>query len=200
MDVVVLAHEQFPEDAKTAVGVLRYADYDVVAVLDRDRAGDRVGDHLPDVQDAPIVGSVADAPDFDALLVGIAPIGGGFDDSWRPDVRTAIERGELGRLGGALDDRRSGVEVGEVVVDGRTRRPAVEDGHDLVVGVPQDSDGGLRPVRELLVCEDGDAHTPTDTVRKYKHTTPAGRPHRSSFSMTISSYSRSSSGYSPVSS
>jgi uncharacterized NAD-dependent epimerase/dehydratase family protein len=26
-------------------------------------------------------------------LIGIAPIGGGFDESWRPDVRGAIERG-----------------------------------------------------------------------------------------------------------
>jgi uncharacterized NAD-dependent epimerase/dehydratase family protein len=34
-----------------------------------------------------------DAPEADALLVGIAPIGGGFDESWRDDVRTAIERG-----------------------------------------------------------------------------------------------------------
>jgi uncharacterized NAD-dependent epimerase/dehydratase family protein len=31
--------------------------------------------------------------DVDALFVGIAPIGGGFDESWRPDVRTALERG-----------------------------------------------------------------------------------------------------------
>jgi len=29
----------------------------------------------------------------DALLIGIAPIGGGFDESWREDVRTALEDG-----------------------------------------------------------------------------------------------------------
>ncbi|MFB6160286.1 MAG: DUF1611 domain-containing protein [Haloferacaceae archaeon] len=91
--VAVLAHEKFPDRAKTAVGILRYADYEVAAVLDRARAGERVADHLPDVPDAPIVESMADAPDVDALVVGIAPIGGGFDESWRPDVRTAIERG-----------------------------------------------------------------------------------------------------------
>ncbi|WP_227353207.1 DUF1611 domain-containing protein [Haladaptatus salinisoli] len=93
MQVAILAHEKFPDRAKTAVGILRYADYDVVAVLDRDRAGERVGDYLPDVQDAPIVAGMDDAPDADALVVGIAPIGGGFDDSWRADVRTALERG-----------------------------------------------------------------------------------------------------------
>ena len=93
MRLAVLAHEKFPDHAKTAVGLLRYGDHEVRAVLDRDLAGDRVHDHLPDVQDAPIVASMDDAPEVDALLVGISPIGGGFDESWRSDVRTAIERG-----------------------------------------------------------------------------------------------------------
>jgi len=94
--VVVLAHDRFPDRAKTAVGVLRYADYDVTAVLDRAHAGDAVADHVPDVPDAPIVADTAaalDVADPDALLIGIAPIGGGFDESWRPDVRAAIEAG-----------------------------------------------------------------------------------------------------------
>ncbi|RBI63692.1 DUF1611 domain-containing protein [halophilic archaeon] len=93
MQVAVLAHEKFPDRAKTAVGILRYADYDVAAVLDRDRAGERVADHVPDVQDAPIVAGMDDVPEVDALVIGIAPIGGGFDESWRPDVTTALERG-----------------------------------------------------------------------------------------------------------
>lgn len=95
MRIAILAHGKFPERAKTAVGVLRYGEQEVVAVLDREAAGTTVGDHLPDIgaADVPIVESVADAPAFDALLIGIAPIGGGFDESWRPDVRGAIERG-----------------------------------------------------------------------------------------------------------
>jgi uncharacterized NAD-dependent epimerase/dehydratase family protein len=94
MKVALLAHEKFPGRAKTAVGVLRYADYDVVAVLDRDNDGTRVNDHLADVQDAPVVASMSDVPDdVDALVVGISPIGGAFDESWRPDVRNALERG-----------------------------------------------------------------------------------------------------------
>ena len=94
MRVAILAHGQFPDRAKTAVGILRYADDEVVAVLDRDAAGTTVADHLPDLEsDAPVVEGVADAPAFDALIIGIAPIGGGFEESWRPDVRGAIERG-----------------------------------------------------------------------------------------------------------
>ncbi|WP_434521717.1 DUF1611 domain-containing protein [Halorubrum sp. AS12] len=96
--IAVLAHEKFPDRAKTALGVLRYGDQDVRAVLDRDRAGDRVRDHVSDVADAPIVESFADAHaaadgDLDALYIGIAPIGGGFDESWRSDVEDAIETG-----------------------------------------------------------------------------------------------------------
>ena len=94
MQVALLAHEKFPDRAKTAVGVLRYADHDVVAVLDRETAGDTVHDHVPDVQDAPIVSSMRDVDGaVDALIIGIAPIGGGFEESWRSDVRTALQRG-----------------------------------------------------------------------------------------------------------
>jgi len=91
--VVVLAHGTFPERAKTAVGVLKYSDSEVVAVLDRDRAGTVAADHRPDLPPVPVVASMADAPDAEALLIGVSPIGGGFDESWRPDVRAAIERG-----------------------------------------------------------------------------------------------------------
>jgi uncharacterized NAD-dependent epimerase/dehydratase family protein len=92
--LAILAHDQFPDRAKTAVGVLRYGDYEVVAVLDRALAGDRVRDHVPDLQDAPIVSSFdAIDEDVDALAIGIAPDGGGFDESWRDDVRAALETG-----------------------------------------------------------------------------------------------------------
>jgi uncharacterized NAD-dependent epimerase/dehydratase family protein len=93
MKVAILAHEKFPDRAKTALGLLRYSDYEVEAVLDRENAGARVSDFVADVQDAPIVAEMADAPEVDALIIGIAPIGGGFDESWRSDVTTALNRG-----------------------------------------------------------------------------------------------------------
>lgn len=94
MRVAILAHEKFPDLAKTAVGVLRYADHDVVAVLDRETAGSRVRDHLAGVQDAPIVASMGDVDEsVDALIIGIAPIGGGLEESWRADIRTALQQG-----------------------------------------------------------------------------------------------------------
>jgi len=92
--LVLLAHGRFPDHAKTAVGVLRYGEADVVAVLDRERAGTRVADHAPGLPDAPVVASVDEvAGDADALVVGIAPSGGAFEAAWRPDVRTALEAG-----------------------------------------------------------------------------------------------------------
>ncbi len=95
--VALLAHEGFPQRAKTAVGVLRYAADEPVAVLDREIAEAdptaRTTDHVAGVPDVPVVGRAADAPAFDALIIGVAPIGGGFDESWRPDVRYALESG-----------------------------------------------------------------------------------------------------------
>lgn len=94
MRVVLLAHEKFPDRAKTAVGILRYGDHDVAAVLDRTQAGTRVVDHAGDLPDAPIVASMDEVDDpVDTLIIGIAPIGGGFEETWRSDVRTALERG-----------------------------------------------------------------------------------------------------------
>ena len=98
--VLVLAHEGFPDRAKTAVGLLRYGDHDVVGVLDREIAESdpdaRVSDYIADLtgeRDAPIVGRTDEAPAFDTLVVGVAPIGGGLNRSWRPDIRRAIESG-----------------------------------------------------------------------------------------------------------
>jgi len=93
MRIAVLGHGKFPERAKTAVGLLRYADHEPVALLDRENAGDRVDEHVPDLPPVPILESAAAAPAFDVLVIGISPIGGAFDPSWRPDVRTALERG-----------------------------------------------------------------------------------------------------------
>lgn len=92
--LAILAHEKFPDRAKTALGVMRYSDDETVAVVDRDTAGSRVHDHTETVPDAPVVGAFEDIDEkVDALLIGIAPIGGGFDESWRPDVRAALEAG-----------------------------------------------------------------------------------------------------------
>lgn len=91
--VALLAHDQFPHFAKTAMGLLRYSTYEVRAVIDRANAGKRVNELQPGVPDAPIVASMDDVPPVDALIIGIANVGGGFAEDWRPDVRAALKRG-----------------------------------------------------------------------------------------------------------
>ncbi len=76
--------------AKTAVCVIRYRPEQVVAVLDRDGAGKTCQEVLQIGGDIPVVGSVADAPGANALLIGIAPPGGKLPKPWRPIVLEAI--------------------------------------------------------------------------------------------------------------
>lgn len=75
-------------------GVMRYGDYDVVAVLDHMHAGSNTRDQFPDLPATPIRASMADvAESVDALLIGVAPVGGGIEERWRTDIKTALERG-----------------------------------------------------------------------------------------------------------
>jgi uncharacterized NAD-dependent epimerase/dehydratase family protein len=89
----ILALERFRTDAKTAHGVIRYGDDEVVAVIDPSSAGRRVREVLPYLEsDTPIVASVAEALAFSptALLIGTAPKGGGLPPQWRGAVREGI--------------------------------------------------------------------------------------------------------------
>ncbi len=78
--------------AKTAVCVIRYKPEEVVAVLDRKGAGKTCQEVLGLGGRIPVVGSVADMPEANALLIGIAPPGGKIPKPWRPIVLEAIRR------------------------------------------------------------------------------------------------------------
>jgi uncharacterized NAD-dependent epimerase/dehydratase family protein len=94
--LAVLAEGCFtPLDAKTAVGVLRYRAPDVAAVVDSTRAG-RTAEACVGVGGAiPVVATLDEAADHGAraLLLGIAPQGGGLPEAWRAPVRDALARG-----------------------------------------------------------------------------------------------------------
>jgi uncharacterized NAD-dependent epimerase/dehydratase family protein len=79
--------------AKTAICVIRYRPEEVVAVLDRTAAGKTSGELLGVGGTIPVVGSPAEAPEANALLIGIAPPGGKIPGPWRPIVLEAIARG-----------------------------------------------------------------------------------------------------------
>ena len=84
-----------PQDAKTAVGILRYRPERVAAVLDSTRAGRRASECVGVGGDVPVVADLqaAHALGARALLIGIAPAGGGLPEHWRALLRDALGRG-----------------------------------------------------------------------------------------------------------
>jgi D-glutamate N-acetyltransferase len=95
--VAILAEGQFARgSAKTAIGVLRYAPYPVVAVIDSTRAGSDAWEHVGGSGDpVPVVASVADAVarGAEVVLIGTASAGGRIDDRYRTFLADALGRG-----------------------------------------------------------------------------------------------------------
>lgn len=93
---VILAHDKFgPLTSKTGVCILRYSkEYQTVAVIDRSKAGKSAEEFVGAVgKGVPIVAHLKDALKFkpDVIIIGIAPMGGGLPNEWRPELRLAIE-------------------------------------------------------------------------------------------------------------
>ncbi|HEU5437874.1 MAG TPA: DUF1611 domain-containing protein [Ktedonobacterales bacterium] len=96
--IVILAEGHLNHnDAKTAVGILRYSDHIVVAVIDRMNAGCDVAVVLGEPAGAgvPIVAELREALAYspDTLLIGIAPVGGRLPEEWRTQLFAAIRAG-----------------------------------------------------------------------------------------------------------
>jgi uncharacterized NAD-dependent epimerase/dehydratase family protein len=81
-----------PHTAKTASCMIRYKGDEVVALLDATQRG-RTSRDLLHVGDTPVVGSLAEAPPANTLLLGIAPPGGKIPPPWRAIILEAISRG-----------------------------------------------------------------------------------------------------------
>jgi uncharacterized NAD-dependent epimerase/dehydratase family protein len=78
--------------AKTAICVIRYRPAEVVAVLDREVAGQTCQQVFNVGGNIPIVATLDDAPEANTLLIGIAPPGGKIPPHWRPFLMEAIGR------------------------------------------------------------------------------------------------------------
>jgi uncharacterized NAD-dependent epimerase/dehydratase family protein len=80
---------------KTAVSLLRYRAQEVVAVIDSQHAGSTTKQVLGIGGEVPIVGDIAEAMERQpsALLIGIAPRGGGLPPEWRRQILFAIRHG-----------------------------------------------------------------------------------------------------------
>src|SRR5256885_11177422 len=89
MKVAILAEGHFARaTAKTAIGVLRYAPYEVVAVVDSTRAGSDAAEHVGVGKGIPVVATVdeAIARGAEAILIGTAAAGGRIADQYRPHL------------------------------------------------------------------------------------------------------------------
>ena len=82
-----------PITAKTACCVLLYCREEVVAVLDREAAGQTAGQLLGVGGSVPVIDQLSLAAEARTLLIGIAPPGGKIPAAWRPIVLEAIKRG-----------------------------------------------------------------------------------------------------------
>src|SRR5215212_800951 len=81
---------------KTAHGVIRYGNRDVVAVIDSACAGRTANEVEPFcLRPVPIVATLDEALErgADTLLIGVAPPGGKLDAAWRPTLLAAIGAG-----------------------------------------------------------------------------------------------------------
>lgn len=92
--VAILAEGNFsPLNAKTAAGVIRYSDHEIVGVVDSTQAGKTVDQVLGYGAGIPIVSSLGELlpAQPDVLLIGIAPTGGRLPDDWRTIIYEALE-------------------------------------------------------------------------------------------------------------
>ena len=82
--------------AKTAHGILRYGERDVICVVDSESAGTTADQVVPYARrPVPIVPTVAEAAQLGAnvLVIGVAPFGGALTDEWRVALLEAIDAG-----------------------------------------------------------------------------------------------------------
>jgi len=94
--LAILAEGQFARaTAKTAIGVLRYAPFETVAVIDSTRAGRDAAECVGVGKGVPVVADVPAALAMGAtvVLVGTAAAGGRIPDGYRPALAAALERG-----------------------------------------------------------------------------------------------------------
>ena len=94
--VAILAEGQLArQTAKTAIGVIRYAPYPVVAVIDSTHAGTDAAAAIGVGAGIPVVASVGEAIDRGArvVLIGTAAPGGRIPDAFRSALGDALRRG-----------------------------------------------------------------------------------------------------------
>lgn len=94
--VAILLHDGIQgTQGKTGLALLRYSQAPIVAVIDRQCAGESLPALTGIAREVPIVATVAQALAYapDVLAIGIAPSGGGLPDEWQQEIKQAIVAG-----------------------------------------------------------------------------------------------------------
>lgn len=94
--VAILLHEGIRgPHGKTGLTLLRYSEASIVAVIDRECAGESLPKLTVIDRDVPIVASVQEALQYnpDVLAIGIAPSGGMLPDAWFQEIKEAVAAG-----------------------------------------------------------------------------------------------------------
>lgn len=94
--ILIYAEGEFGRGhSKTAEGMIRYGKNPIVAVVDSTREEKNVAEVLGIGAHIPFVRSISEALTLEpnALLIGVAPRGGGLPPAWRKDLLFALEHG-----------------------------------------------------------------------------------------------------------
>lgn len=94
--LAILLHEGIRgTHGKTGLALLRYSEAPIVAVIDRQCAGESLPLLTGIAREVPVVASVTEALPYapDVLAIGIAPSGGVLPDEWWQEVKQAVAGG-----------------------------------------------------------------------------------------------------------
>ncbi len=94
--LAILLHEGIQgAHGKTGLALLRYSESPIVAVIDRQCAGESLPLLTGIAREVPIVATVAGALPYapDVLAIGIAPSGGVLPDEWWQEIKQAVAGG-----------------------------------------------------------------------------------------------------------
>lgn len=94
--IALLMHDNLVDGfGKMGLGLLRYSEAEIVAVIDRQNAGGNLASLTGIPRKAPIVATVAEAAALgaDTLIPGVANPGGILPDDWREEIKVGLRAG-----------------------------------------------------------------------------------------------------------
>ncbi len=129
--IAILLHEGIRgTHGKTGLSLLRYSEAPIVAVIDRDCAGQSIPQLTGIKRDVPIVASVAEALEYkpEVLVIGIATKGGVVPDDYWHDIKEALAAGMslvngLHKPMSAMPELKALLKTGQLIWDVRQEPP-----------------------------------------------------------------------------